>query len=179
MAFKEYYNTEVKKQIMEGLQIKNPMAVPNMLKVVVNVGAGEAVTNKNVIAKIQEQIQAITGQKPVITKAKRSVSAFKIREGLAIGVKVTLRGKTMYEFIEKLVKIVIPRLKDFRGINLTCVDPHGNLNIGFTEQTIFPEIEFDKIDKIRGLEVTIVTNAKTREKGLKLFESLGIPFKKA
>jgi large subunit ribosomal protein L5 len=179
MSFKEYYNTEVKKQIMDGLKIKNPMAVPNMLKVVVNVGAGEAVTNKNVIAKIQEQIQTITGQKPVITKAKRSVSAFKIREGLPIGVKVTLRGKNMYEFIEKLVKIVIPRLKDFRGINLTCVDPHGNLNIGFTEQTIFPEIEFDKIDKIRGLEVTIVTNAKNREKGLKLFESLGIPFKKA
>lgn len=179
MTFKDYYNKEVKKKVMESMKIKNPMAVPSLIKVVVNVGAGEAVSNKNVIAKIQEQLQTITGQKPVITKAKKSVSAFKIRQGLPIGVKVTLRGQTMYEFIEKLVKVVIPRLKDFRGVNSTSVDNHGNLNIGFTEQTIFPEIEFDKIDKIRGLEVTVVTNAKNREKGLQLFETLGIPFKKS
>lgn len=179
MSFKEYYNTEVRKQVMEGLKIKNPMAIPHLIKIVVNVGAGEAVSNKNVIGHIQTQLTTITGQKPVVTKAKRSVSAFKIRQGQNIGVKVTLRGKNMYEFFEKIIKIVIPRLKDFRGINLTCVDPHGNLNIGFTEQTLFPEIEYDKIDKIRGLEVTVVTNARNREKGLKLFETLGVPFKKA
>jgi len=113
----------------------------------------------------------------VITKAKKSVSAFKIRQGLPIGVKVTLRGKKMYVFLEKLIKIVIPRLKDFRGIPEKSIDPRGNLSIGFSEQTIFPEIDFDKIDKIRGLEITIVTNAQNRQHGKKLFELMGIPFK--
>src|SRR3989338_72464 len=177
MTFKEQYNTEFKKKLMEMLKINNPMAVPRMVKVVINVGAGEAVTNKNVIEKVQEQITLIAGQKAVITKAKKSVSAFKIRMGQAIGVKVTLRGDQMYHFVQKLVTIVIPRLRDFRGIVDTTVDQHGNLNLGFTEQTIFPEIEFDKIDKIRGLQVTVVTNAKDKIKGKKLFETLGIPFK--
>src|SRR3989344_2177023 len=179
MSIKEYYNQEVRKKMMKDLNIANPLAVPSVLKIVVNVGAGEAVTNKGVIAKIQEQVQTITGQKTVVTKARRSVSAFKIREGLPIGVKVTLRGKYMYDFLEKLIKIVIPRLKDFRGVKVSSVDNHGNLNIGFTEQTIFPEIEFDKIDKIRGLQVTVVTNSKSHEIGRKLFETLGIPFVKS
>lgn len=178
MSFKEFYQKDVTKKIMETHKITNPMAVPRIIKVVVNVGAGEAVTNKNVIEKIQEQIQIITGQKTVVTKARRSVSAFKIREGLPIGVKVTLRGKSMYDFLEKLIKIVIPRLRDFRGINDSTVDQNGNLNLGFTEQTIFPEIDFDKVDRIRGLEVTVVTNARNREIGLTFFEKLGIPFKK-
>ncbi len=178
MTFKDYYNQEIKKKCIEVLVLKNPMEVPRIVKVVINVGAGEAVSTKGVLEKIQEQITTISGQKSVITKARKSVSAFKIRQGLPIGVKVTLRGKRMFEFLEKLVKIVIPRLRDFRGITKTCVDQNGNLNIGFSEQTIFPEIEFDKIDKIRGLEVTVVTNAKTHEKGMKLFELLGIPFKK-
>ncbi len=178
MKFQEYYNQEIKKKLMEDLKIKNPMAVPKILKVVVNVGAGEAVTNKNVIGAIQEQLTMIAGQKPIVTKARKSISAFKVRQGMPIGVKVTLRGDKMYAFVEKLVKIVIPRLRDFRGISDKSVDEHGNLNLGLGEQTLFPEIEFDKIDKIRGLEVTIVTNALEKERGKKLFEVLGVPFKK-
>lgn len=176
MEFKEFYKNELKKRWMEIFKISNPMAVPKIVKIVVNVGAGEAVTNRGVLEKIQEQIGLITGQKPIITKAKKSVSAFKIRKGFPIGVKVTLRGKRMLDFLEKLIKIVIPRIKDFRGIPLKSIDKSGNLNIGFREQTIFPEIDYDKIDKIRGLEVTIVTNAKDKEKGKKFFELLGIPF---
>lgn len=178
MTFQEYYKTEVAEKLKKELNLKNVMAVPRIIKIAVNVGAGEAVSNKNVIEKIQEQITAITGQKAMITKARVSVSAFKIRKGLPIGVKVTLRGKRMYHLLEKLIKIVIPRLKDFRGVSEKSIDQNGNLNIGFPEQTIFPEIDFDKIDKIRGLEVTVVTNARSHEKGKKLFEMLGIPFKK-
>jgi large subunit ribosomal protein L5 len=178
MSFQEYYNTEVKKKLMQDLNIKNPMALPVIKKVVINVGAGEAVSNKNAIEKIAEQLQLISGQKPVVTKARMSISAFKVRKGIPLGVKVTLRGKRMFFFLEKLTKIVIPRLRDFRGITETSVDPHGNLNLGFSEQTLFPEIEFDKVDKIRGLQVTVVTNAKDYQKGRKLFELLGVPFKK-
>ena len=178
MTFKDYYNQEVVEKLKKDLNLKNVMAVPKVIKIAINVGAGEAVTNKNVIEKIQEQLMTITGQKSMITKARISVSAFKIRKGLAIGVKVTLRGKRMYHFLEKLIKIVIPRLKDFRGVSDSNIDQNGNLNIGFPEQIIFPEIDFDKIDKIRGLQVTIVTNTKSKEKGKKLFELLGIPFKK-
>jgi len=178
MSFKDYYNQEVVEKLKSDLNLKNVMAVPKVIKIAINVGAGEAVTNKNVIEKIQEQLMTITGQKSMITKARISVSAFKIRKGLAIGVKVTLRGKRMYHFLEKLIRIVIPRLKDFRGVSDSNIDRNGNLNIGFPEQIIFPEIDFDKIDKIRGLQVTIVTNAKSKEKGKKLFELLGIPFKK-
>lgn len=176
MDFKTFYQNEVKPKLMKELGIKNPMAVPKVEKIVLNVGAGEAVINKGVLEKIQEQISLIAGQKAVITKARKSISAFKIRKGIPIGVKVTLRGKRMYHFLEKLIKIVIPRLKDFRGINLKSLDAGGNLNLGFSEQTIFPEIDFDKIDKIRGLQVTIVTNAKDKEKAKNLFQFLGIPF---
>ncbi len=178
MSFKDYYSKEVVEKLKKDLNVKNVMAVPKVIKIAINVGAGEAVANKNVIEKIQEQLTAITGQKSVITKARTSVSAFKIRKGLAIGVKVTLRGKRMYHFLEKLIRIVIPRLKDFRGVSDSNIDQNGNLNIGFPEQIIFPEIDFDKIDKIRGLQVTVVTNAKSKAKGKKLFEMLGIPFKK-
>jgi len=178
MSFKDYYNQEVAEKLKKDLNLKNVMAVPKIIKISINVGAGEAVTNKNVIEKIQEQLMTITGQKSMITKARISVSAFKIRKGLAIGVKVTLRGKRMYHFLEKLIRIVIPRLKDFRGVSDSNIDQNGNLNIGFPEQIIFPEIDFDKVDKIRGLQVTVVTNAKSKEKGKKLFEMLGIPFKK-
>lgn len=177
MSFKNEYNSTMKKKIQDELKLSNVMEIPKVTKIVLNVGAGEAVAQKNALEKITEQLSLITGQKPVITKARTSVSAFKIRKGLAIGAKVTLRGERMYSFLEKLVKIVIPRLRDFRGIAEKSVDQSGNLNIGFTEQTIFPEIDFDKIDKIRGLEVTIVTNARNREKGKKLFEVMGIPFR--
>lgn len=175
----QFYTKEIKEQLMKDMGIENPMAVPSLIKVVVNVGAGEAVSNKNVIGHIQEQLELITGQKSVITKARKSISAFKLRKGIPLGVKVTLRGRKMDLFLEKVIKIVIPRIRDFRGINESSVDGHGNLNLGFTEQTLFPEIEFDKIDKLRGLEVTVVTNARNREKGKKLFELLGVPFKVA
>ncbi|MCX7880911.1 MAG: 50S ribosomal protein L5 [Patescibacteria group bacterium] len=178
MEFKDFFEKEIRKKLMVEMGISNLMAVPRPIKIVINVGAGEAVVNKEALKKISEQIELIAGQKPVITKARKSVSAFKIRKGLPIGVKVTLRRKRMFAFLEKLIKIIIPRLKDFRGISEKSVDQAGNLNLGFSEQTIFPEIDFDKIDKIRGLEVTIVTNAKNKEKGKKLFELLGIPFKK-
>ena len=155
------------------------MEAPRILKIVLNVGVGEAVSNKNVLDKVVEQLTTISGQKPVVTRARKSVSAFKIRKGLPIGVKVTLRNERMFSFLEKLVRIVIPRLRDFRGIQEKNVDQNGNLNLGFTEQTIFPEIDFDKVDKIRGLEVTIVTNARDHQRGKKLFELLGVPFKKS
>ena len=175
--FKSYYQQEIKQKLMDELKITNPMAVPKILKIVVNVGAGEAVSSKGVLEKVAEQIGWITNQKPIITKARSSVSAFKIRKGYPIGVKVTLRGKNMYILLEKLIKIVIPRLRDFKGIDESNVDSHGNLNLGFTEQTLFPEIEYDKIDKMRGLQITVVTNAKVHEKGRKLFQLLGVPFK--
>lgn len=177
MSFKDFYNSEIKKKLREELKIKNYMALPKVVKIVVNVGAGEAVTNRNVLEKIQEQLVQITGQKSIITKARKSVSAFKIRKGLPIGVKVTLRGRKMTNFLEKLVKIIIPRIRDFRGINEKNIDFEGNLNLGFSEQTIFPEIEFEKIDKVRGLQVTIVTNTKNKMIGKKLFEAIGIIFK--
>lgn len=178
MELKEKYNKEIKAKLQKDLGIANVMAIPKITKVVINVGAGEAVTNKNVLDKITEQMGWISGQKPVITKARKSVSAFKIRKGLPIGAKVTLRGFAMYEFLQKLISIVMPRMRDFRGIDDSVIDPYGNMNLGFTEQTLFPEIEFDKIDKARGLQVTIVTTATTKERGKKLFEAFGIPFKK-
>lgn len=178
MKFQEFYNKEVKDKLFKELALKNVMETPRPMKVVLNVGAGEAVDSKTVLEKITEQMAQIAGQKPVITKARVSISAFKIRKGLPIGAKVTLRGEHMWSFLEKLIKIVIPRLRDFKGLNASNVDGHGNLNIGFSEQTIFPEIEFDKVDKIRGLEVTVVTTAKNYDQGRKLFELLGVPFKK-
>jgi large subunit ribosomal protein L5 len=178
MNIKDQYNKEIKPKLIKELNVKNVMEVTKVEKIVINVGAGEATVNKGVIEKIVEQLGNISGQKPVVTKARKSISAFKIRAGLPIGVKVTLRGEKMYDFLDKLIKIVIPRIRDFRGIPEKSVDPNGNLSIGFSEQTIFPEIDFDKVDKLRGLEVTIVTNARDREKGKKLFEALGIPFKK-
>lgn len=178
MDFKEYYFQEVRPTLAKKMGLTNLLAVPQVVKIIVNVGAGEAVVNKGVLEKISEQIALITGQKPVITKAKKAVSAFKIRKGFPIGVKVTLRGKRMYQFLEKIIKIILPRLRDFRGISLKSLDSNGNLNLGFREQIIFPEIDFDKIDKIRGLQATIVTNCADKEKGKLLFEELGIIFKK-
>jgi len=177
MSFKDYYNKEIKTKLISELKLKNVMECPKVTKIVINVGAGEAATNKGVLDKITQQIVTITGQKPIITKARKSISAYRVRKGLPIGVKVTLRGNIMYNFLDKLVKIIIPRLKDFKGISENSIDNSGNLSIGFPEQIIFHEIEFDKIDKIRGLEVTLVTSTKDRKQGKKLFELLGIPFK--
>lgn len=178
MDIKEFYLKQVRLNLQKKLGLTNSMAVPMVKKIVVNVGAGESVTNKNVLNNISEQISLITGQKPIITRARKAVSAFKIRKGFPIGVKVTLRGKKMYDFLEKIIKIILPRIRDFHGIDTKSIDRNGNLNLGFREQTIFPEIEFDKIDKIRGLQVTIVTNCRNQEEGQTLFEELGVPFKK-
>lgn len=177
-GLKEEYNQKIKGSLAKEFGIKNDFAVPRVSKIVINVGAGEAVSNKKVIEKIQEQVAQLAGQKTVVTKARKSISAYKIRKGLPIGVKVTLRGKKMYVFMEKLIRIVLPRLRDFRGVSNSAVDGHGNLNLGFPEQTIFPEIDYDKVDKLRGLEVTLVTSTRNREHGKKLFEMLGVPFEK-
>lgn len=175
--FKEFYIKEIRKSLMEEFNFKNTMAVPKIVKIVVNVGAGEASTNKKIVDKISEELALITGQKPIITKARKSISAFKIRKGMPIGVKVTLRGEKMYSFLEKLIKIVLPRIRDFRGIAPKSLDGSGNLNLGLSEQILFPEIDYDKIDRIRGLEVTVVTSAKDNEKAKKLLALFGMPFK--
>ena len=177
MTFKEYYKKQLPADLMKELGIANPMAVPRFVKIVINVGVGEASANKKLTEKVAEEIAIIAGQKPVITLARKSVSVFKIRQGMPIGVKVTLRGDKMLEFYEKLVKIVLPRIRDFRGISDKFFDGRGNFNLGLTEQILFPEIEYDKVDRIRGLEVTVVTNARDDVKAKKLLEILGMPFR--
>ncbi|MCA9372031.1 50S ribosomal protein L5 [Candidatus Woesebacteria bacterium] len=175
-TFQKQFNTSVKKELMKDLGIKNPLAVPTFTKIVVNIGVGESVQNKKAVDRVREQLEQMTGQKAMVTLARKSISSFKIRKGFPIGAKVTLRGKRMYDFLDKLIHVVLPRLRDFRGISEKSIDQHGNLNLGFTEQTIFPEIEYDKIDKLRGLEITIVTSTRSREHGVALFKKLQIPF---
>ncbi|OGK20598.1 50S ribosomal protein L5 [Candidatus Roizmanbacteria bacterium RIFCSPHIGHO2_02_FULL_37_13b] len=177
MTIMDLYQNEVRAKLEKEFKLKNPMQCPKLVKVVLNVGAGEAVTNKKVLDDIAAELGTISGQKPIITHAHQSISAFKIRAGMPIGVKVTLRGKRMYAFVEKLIGIVLPRFRDFSGLGETAVDKYGNLNLGITEQIIFPEIDYDKIGKLRGLQVTIVTTARNKEMGKKLFQLLGIPFK--
>lgn len=160
------------------LKNKNIMAKAKVNKIVVNVGAKEALSDKKVLDQISLQLGIITGQKARINKAKKSVAAFKLREGEPIGVSVTLRGKRMREFLERLVKIVFPRVRDFRGVAKSGFDGHGNMSLGFSEQIVFPEIEYDKIDRIRGLEITINTSAKNDEEGLALLTELGVLFEK-
>lgn len=176
MSFKDTYN-QLKETLKKDLKIDNNFAVPKVTKIVINVGAGEAATNKKVLDKIVEDIALISGQKPIITRAKKSIAAFKIRKDLPIGVKVTLRGEKMYFFLEKFIKIVLPRIRDFKGVSSKSFDGNGNLNVGITEQTLFPEIEYDKIDRLRGLEITIVTSSSNNEEGKKLLTLLGIPFR--
>lgn len=178
MNLKTTYNTEIKKALQTGLKITNPMAVPKLIKIVVNVGLGEALLDHKVIDKVAEQLRVITGQKPLVTRAKTSISTFKLRAGDTVGLKVTMRGKRMYDFFEKLTRIVLPRVRDFRGVARSSFDGQGNYNLGLSEQTVFPEIEYSKIDKIRGLEITFVTNAKIDKQGMMLLEKLGMPFVK-
>lgn len=172
------YTNQIRETLGKELGIINLYAVPRVVKIVVNVGAGDAAQDKKVIESIKKEIRLITGQKPVVTQARKSIAAFKIRKGLAIGVKVTLRSKRMMFFLEKLLKIVFPRIRDFRGVSEKSLDGKGNLNIGISEQTLFPEIEYDTIDRIRGLEITIVTTAKDNQSAKRLFELLGMPFVK-
>lgn len=176
MSFKDYYLKQVQPKLMRRLKIDNVFALPKIEKIVVNVGVGEAATDKTVLEKVANWLSLITGQKPIFTLARKSIAAFKIRKGTPIGVKATLRGKRMFDFLEKLIKIVLPRIKDFRGISPKSLDGHGNLNLGIREQTLFPEINYEKIDKIRGLQITIVTSAKNNDQAKELFKILGIPF---
>jgi large subunit ribosomal protein L5 len=176
--FKEKYKKEVVPQMMERMQFKNVMQVPRLKKIVLNIGLGEAITNAKALEGGETDLAAISGQHPVITRSKRSISAFRLRVGMAIGVMVTLRGQRMWDFYEKLVTITLPRVREFQGLSRTAFDGRGNYTLGFKEQIAFPEIEFDKVDKIRGMEVVIVTTAKTDEEGRTLLELLGMPFVK-
>jgi len=175
---KERYKEEVISGLMELHGYKNVMEVPRVDKVVVNISLGEAVQNAKVLEAAERDLVVIAGQRPVVTRAKKSIAAFKLRTGMAIGLTVTLRKERMYDFFEKLVNVVLPRIREFRGVPSDSFDGRGNYTLGLREQTVFPEIDYDKIDKVRGLEVTIVTTAKTDEEGRHLLELLGMPFSK-
>jgi len=175
---KEKYKKEVIPALMERQGYKNVMQVPRLEKIVLNIGLGEAITNAKALEAGEADLAAIAGQHPVITRSKRSISAFRLRVGMAIGVKVTLRGQRMWDFFEKLVTITLPRVREFQGISRNSFDGRGNYTLGFKEQIVFPEIEFDKVDKLRGLEVVIVTTAINDEEGRNLLELLGMPFVK-
>lgn len=171
------YKEEITPKLMEKFQYKNIMQVPKIERVVVNIGVGEAIQNPKALDGAVNDLTIITGQKPVITRAKKSIAGFKLREGMPIGCKVTLRGDRMYEFLDRLINLSLPRVRDFRGISPQAFDGRGNFALGIKEQTIFPEIEYDKIDKIRGMEVVIVTTAKTDEEGRELLRGMGMPFR--
>jgi len=175
---KEQYQNEIVDAMMKKFGYKNKMQVPKLDKIVVNMGVGEAKENAKILEAAVKDMETITGQKAVITKAKHSIANFKIREGMAIGCKVTLRGEKMYEFFDRLVNLALPRVRDFRGINPNAFDGRGNYALGIKEQLIFPEIEYDKIDKIRGMDVIVVTTAKTDEEGRELLTQFGMPFAK-
>lgn len=174
---KERYDSEIRSQLQEQLEC-NVMEVPRLEKIVVNVGAGAAVDNKHLIEKIVTDMTAICGQKPVVTRAKKSIAGFKLREGNPIGVKVTLRSAQMWEFFDRLVTLAIPRVRDFRGLNPKSFDGRGNYTFGVTEQLIFPEIDYDKIDATRGMDITIVTTARTDAEGKALLDAFGFPFRR-
>jgi len=173
---KEKYKKEVVPRLMELGGYKNVMQVPRLEKVALNIGLGEATTDAKALESAEKDLAAISGQHPVITRAKKSIAAFRLREGMTVGLRVTLRGEHMYQFLEKLINAALPRMREFRGVSPSSFDGRGNYTLGFKEQTIFPEIDYDKIDKARGLEVSIVTTAKTDQEGKNLLELLGMPF---
>jgi large subunit ribosomal protein L5 len=172
------YQEEVVPALMKALNMDNVMEAPRITKVVVNIGLGEAMDNPKALEAAVGDMVLITGQKPVVTKARKSISNFKLREGRAIGAKVTLRGEKMWSFLDRLMNIVLPRVRDFRGVSDEAFDGHGNYTLGLREQLIFPEIEYDKIDKVRGMEITIVTSARTDDQATQLLALLGMPFRK-
>ena len=174
----EFYKTDVTKGMMEKFGYTNVMQVPKIEKIVINMGVGEAKENAKVLENAVADMELITGQKAVTIKAKKSVAAFKLREGMHIGCKTTLRGAKMYEFLDRLVNLALPRVRDFQGVSAKSFDGRGNYAMGIKEQIIFPEIEYDKIDKVRGMDVIIVTTAKTDEEGHELLRLFGMPFKK-
>ena len=174
---KERYQKEVAPAIAKEFGIKNPMAVPRVEKVVLNMGMGEAIANAKILDTAADELRAITGQKPIITKAKKSIASFKLRQGMPIGVMVTLRGDRMYEFLDRLVSIALPRVRDFRGVSPKAFDGRGNYTIGVREQLIFPEIDFNKVDKLRGMNISIITSARNDEQARALLKGLGMPFR--
>ncbi|MEO7019771.1 MAG: 50S ribosomal protein L5 [Ktedonobacteraceae bacterium] len=175
---KEKYLTEVVPTLQKDFSYANPMQVPTVNKVVVNIGMGEAIQNAKAMDAAVSDLSVITGQRPVITRAKRSVAAFKLREGMQVGCMVTLRGDRMYHFLDKLLNVALPRIRDFQGISSEAFDGRGNYTLGLREQLVFPEIEYDKVDKMRGMEISIVTTARTDEEGRQLLKLMGMPFKK-
>lgn len=175
---REIYKNELQPQLQKDLELKNVMEVPKVEKVVVNMGLGEAIQNVKILESAAEELTAITGQKAVITKAKKSIASFKLREGMSIGCMVTLRRERAYEFLDRLINIALPRVRDFKGVSPKAFDGRGNYTLGIREQIIFPEIDLDKIDKIKGLNISIVTSAKNDEQGRALLTGLGMPFRK-
>lgn len=174
---KELYREQVVPTLQKELGYKNVMEVPRLEKIVVNAGVGEALQSAKALDAVVQDLMIITGQKPIVTRARRSIAGFKLREGNPIGVKVTLRGNRMWDFLDRLCNIALPRQRDFRGVSADAFDGRGNYSLGLREQLVFPEIKYDKIDKIRGLEITIVTTAKTDEEGYHLLRLLGMPFR--
>jgi large subunit ribosomal protein L5 len=175
---KEYYLKSVVPALMDRFKYKNPMQVPGLKKVVINMGLGEAIQNAKILESAQQEMAVIAGQWPVMRKARKSIATFKLREGMTIGCKVTLRRDNMYHFLDKLINVALPRVRDFRGVNPRGFDGRGNFSMGIKEQIIFPEIDYDQIEKIRGMNVTIVTSATTDEEARELLGNLGIPFRK-
>ena len=175
---KEKYRQEVVPALRKEFNYKNPMQVPGVHKVVVNIGMGEVIQNAKAMDAAVADLATITGQRPVITRAKRYVAAFKLREGMQIGCMVTLRGDNMFQFLDKLLNVALPRLRDFQGVSAEAFDGRGNYTLGLREQLVFPEIDYDKVDKVRGMEVSIVTTARTDEEGRRLLKLMGMPFKK-
>ncbi|MCY0863337.1 MAG: 50S ribosomal protein L5 [Sulfobacillus sp.] len=175
-ALKERYDKDVVPALMERFHYKNPLEVPKLVKVVVNMGVGDAVGNPKALEAAVDDLTRITGQRPLVTRAKKSIASFKIRTGMPIGAKVTLRGQRMYDFVEKLFFMALPRVRDFRGVSTRGFDGRGNYTLGVKEQIIFPEIEYDKIDKLRGMDITLVTSANTDEEAEMLLRLLGMPF---
>lgn len=176
---KELYYKEVVPKLKEKFQYKNIMQVPRLEKVVINMGVGDAIQNAKAIDAAVNDLSLITGQKPVVTRAKKSIAGFKLREGMPIGCKVTLRGDRMYEFVDKLLNISLPRVRDFRGVSPKSFDGRGNYTLGIKEQLVFPEIDYDKIDKVRGMDITFVTSAKTDEEARELLKLLGMPYRES
>jgi large subunit ribosomal protein L5 len=174
----DYYRTECVPRMMQEFRYGSPMQAPRVEKIVINLGLGEAIQNIKLLESASAELSAIAGQKPVVTRAKKSIAAFKLREGMPIGCMVTLRRERMYFFLDKLVNVVLPRVRDFRGVSDKAFDGRGNYTLGIREQIIFPEIDYDKIDKVKGMNITIVTNARTDEEGKFLLKLLGMPFKR-
>jgi large subunit ribosomal protein L5 len=177
--YAEYYKGEVVPALVKRFNYKNVMQVPKLEKICVNVGVGTAIQNQKLLENAVSEITTITGQKATITRAKKSIAAFKLREGMSIGCRVTLRGDRMYEFFNRLVNTALPRIRDFRGISSKSFDGHGNFTMGLEEQVIFPEIEYDKISEVRGMDISIVTSAKTDEEARELLQLMGMPFRQA